>query len=120
MTLTSGSFFDSTQPAYRGSTRITIFASRYQSGIWKDWEHTCDENEIAAVVNSTQAKALDRAFSRTLLYADYLQGARYIFDVARGTTQTPTEGDTRVYGVSVDEMVIGQYEELERHFAHKQ
>ena len=97
--------------------RIVIFATRFHGGVWKDWEHACDENEVSAVVDSARAKAFDRAFSQTLLYADYLQGARYVFDVACGPTETPVEGDTRVYGVSVDEMVIGFHEELERLFA---
>jgi hypothetical protein len=100
--------------------RIIVFASRFQGGVWTDWEHACDESEIAAVVDSAQAKALDRLFSRTKIYADYLQGARYIFDVARGLPENPAEGDTRVYGISVDEIVLGQREKLEHHFARSQ
>ena len=99
---------------------ISILASRYQGGVWKDWEHTCDENEAAAVIDTAYTCAFERAFSRALAYVDYLQGARYIFDVARGSTEMPVEGDTRVYGVSVDEMVMGRHEDLERHFAGSQ
>jgi hypothetical protein len=99
--------------------RIVVFATQFQGGAWKDWEHPCNESETAAVVNSAGAAAFDRLFSKTKVYADYLQGARYIFDVARGLPEAPTEGDTRVYGISVDEMVLGRREDLEHRFAHR-
>lgn len=99
--------------------RIVIFACRFQGGAWKNWEHTCDDKEAAGVLDSSRARAIDRAFSRNINYADYLQGARYIFDVARGLPHAPVEGDTRVYGVSVNEMMVGHREELERYFVSR-
>jgi len=51
--------------------------------------------------------------------SDYLEGARYIFDVAFGSLDNPREGDTRVYGVLVGDMVIAEYQKLQRYFALK-
>jgi len=103
----------------KGSMLITIFAFRFGGGIWLDWEHTCDENELEAVADSARAKAADHDRPGSLLYLDYLEGAKYIFNTAFGTAENPREGDTNVYAVVVDQMVIGRYEELKRHFALK-
>ncbi|HEY4382714.1 MAG TPA: hypothetical protein VGN01_20390 [Acidobacteriaceae bacterium] len=99
--------------------RIVIFATRFQGGTWKDWEHLCDDNEAAAVMNSAVATAFDRGFSQRKIHSDYLQGARYIFDVACGLPDAPKEGDTQVRGISVDEIALKPQEDLERHFAHR-
>jgi len=55
----------------------------------------------------------------TPTYADYLEGARYIFNVAFGPLASPGEGDTNVYGVLVDNVVIARFEELREHFARR-
>ena len=103
----------------RGPMLITIFAMRFEGGVWKDWEHACTFAETEAVIDSANAKALEHGRTREPLFVDYLEGARYIFDVAYGSSHSLREGDTKVYGVQVGEMVIAQYEELQRHFALK-
>jgi hypothetical protein len=99
--------------------RITIFALRFEGGVWKDWEHNCDEEEIEAVADSASAKALENGRPAKPTYVDFLEGARYIFDVAFGLRENPQKGDIEVFGVLVDRMVIGQFEQMQRHFAHK-
>ena len=96
---------------------ITIFATRFQGEVWKDWEHICNEEEVEAVVDSANAKADERIRGGSPNFADYLAGARYIFDVACGPRERPREGDTEVYGVLVDEVVIARFERLREHFA---
>ena len=98
--------------------KITVLAERFEEGAWKDWEHTCDEEEVEAVIDSANAKAADRVHSRPsdIDYLDYLTGAAYVFDVAFGPREDPKDGDTRVYGAIVDEMLIGISDKVERHF----
>jgi hypothetical protein len=98
---------------------ITIFALRFEGGSWKDWEHTCDREELEAVEDSASAKAFDNSRAGKPTYVDFLDGARFIFDVAFGPRETPQEGDVEVFGVLVDRMVIGRFEQMQRHFAHK-
>lgn len=98
---------------------ITIFALRFEGGSWKDWEHICDKEELDAVEDSASATAFDNGRPGKPTYVDFLEGARYIFDVAFGPRENPHEGDTEVFGVLVDRIVIGQFEQMQRHFAHK-
>ena len=98
---------------------ITIFAVRFEDGVWRDWEHACSFAETEAVFDSAKAKALEHGGIREPVFVDYLEGARYIFDVAYGTMNSPRDGDTKVYGVLVGGLVIAQYEELQHHFALK-
>lgn len=98
---------------------ISVFALRFEGGVWKDWEHACTFAETEAVSDSANAKALEHGRIREPLFIDYLEGARYIFDVAFGTINSPRDGDTKVYGVLVGGMVIAEYQELQRHFALK-
>lgn len=96
---------------------ITIFAVRFLAGVWKDWEHLCNEEEVDAVADSAKAKADEREPGGTPTFTDYLLGARYIFNVAFGPPENPKEGDTSVYGVLVDEVVIARFQQLREHFA---
>ena len=98
--------------------KILVFAERYESGAWRDWEHVCDEDELEAVVDSACAKAADSRRNPPV-FVDYLFGARYIFDVARGHGDSPAEGDTRVYAAVVNGMLVGEYLRVERHFQLK-
>ena len=98
--------------------KIIVLAERFEEGAWKDWEHTCDEGEVEAVIDSANAKAADRMHCRPT-YIDYMTGAAYIFDVARGPRDDPKDGDTRVYGAILDEMLIGISDKVERHFLLK-
>jgi hypothetical protein len=101
--------------------QITIFAVRFEGGVWKDWEHTCTSAETEAVIDSANAKAIEHGRIREPMFIDidYLEGARYIFDVAFGAKNSPRDGDTKVYGVLVGCMVIAEYQELQRHFSLK-
>jgi hypothetical protein len=92
-------------------SHIIILAIRFKNGAWKDWEHTCSEEEVEAVVDSARAKAFEQYRYRNPSYADFLDGARYIFNIIRGPLEKPMEGDTRVYGVSLDKKVIRRIEE---------
>ena len=98
---------------------ITIFAARFEGGVWKNWEHACTFAETEAVIDSANAKALEHGRIREPAFIDYLEGARYVFDVAFGTKNRPRAGDTRVFGVLVGSMVIAEYQELQRHIALK-
>lgn len=98
--------------------KIVVLAERFEDGAWRDWEHTCDEEEVDAVADSAMAKASDRS-KPTPLYSDYLFGARYIFNVAFGPLDQPKDGDTRVYAAVVDGMLIGEYSKIEQHFLLK-
>ena len=91
---------------------IIAFAKKFRDGKWEVWEHTCNDEEVDAVKDSACEKALDRLTFEPPLPIDYLWGARYIFDVARGESDNPRDGDTRVHGVSVDGVLIGISEEL--------
>lgn len=94
--------------------RIIVLAERFEAGVWKDWEHTCGEEEVDAVIDSANAKARDQLQSKPSCI-DYLKGAAYVFDVAYGSRENPRDGDTQVYGVIVDEVVIGTREKVQRH-----
>ena len=99
--------------------QITIFATRFEGGAWKDWEYACTYVEAEAVIDSANAKALDHGRIREPVLIDYLEGSRYIFDVAYGTMNSPRDGDTKVYGVLLGGMVIAEYQKLERHLRLK-
>jgi hypothetical protein len=86
--------------------RITVLAHRFANGSWKSWEHVCDEAEVAAVLDSAKAKAFERSFSSELADADYLAGARYVFNRAFGTTERFAEGDLRV--MKIDVSIVAQ------------
>lgn len=98
--------------------KIVILAERFEGGAWRDWEHTCDQEEVEAVVDSANAKAFDHRHPRPS-YIDYLQGAAYIFNVANGPRQNPRDGDTRVYAAVIDEMLIGNFDKVEHHLLLK-
>jgi hypothetical protein len=82
--------------------RITVVGRRFEGGTWRPWEHVCDDEEVAGVLDSAYAEAFARSFSNVLTDADYQEGARYIFNRAYGTPEKPAEGDIRVTGVKVD------------------
>lgn len=95
---------------------IVLLAERFESGKWRHWRHWCDADEIDAVVDSASAKARDKANFGSPSPMDYLMGARYIFNVAYGLKDDPKDGDTQVYGLIVDQIMIAFHERFERHF----
>ena len=94
----------------------TVFAQRFRLGKWQNFEHDCTKDELDAVIDSAQAIAEDHNRMGVPAYVDYLRGIRYVFDVARGTRARPAEGDVRVFGACVDGLLVGEYEEIKRHF----
>jgi hypothetical protein len=100
--------------------KIAIFAERFESGAWIDWEYTCDDAEVAGVQDSAEALACDWGGSVGLpTFLDYLKGSEYILDVARGRRSNPAEGDVKVFGAAVDEILIARYERHKHHFELK-
>jgi hypothetical protein len=100
--------------------KIVIFAERFENGACTDSEHTRDDAEVVGVQDSAQAIAGNWSRSAGLpILLDYLKGAEYIFDVARGGRSHPAEGDVKVFGVALDQIVITKFERLKHHFEMK-
>ena len=91
---------------------IVIFAEQFRNGRWDAWKHACSPAEIEAVVNTAIVKARVRASNGQPIHSDFLEGARCIFNVARGLADHPNDGDTQVYCICVDKIVIGVYEKI--------
>ena len=49
------------------------------------------------------------------IHDDFLEGARAVFNVALGTAESPSDGDTRVYCVCMGKVVIGVYEKVRQY-----
>ncbi len=82
--------------------QISVFAIQYISGEWKEYEHTCSPEEVESVIDSAKAKAFEQFRYSNPQYADYLEGAQYVFDVVRGLPDAPAEGDIQVVGVLME------------------
>ena len=95
---------------------IVVYGLRFKQGNWTDWEHTCSIEEINGVLDSAKAKAFDYGRQGRPAYVDFLEGSKYMFNVAYGPRDNPAEGDTMVYGVRVDNMVLGDWRALKSHF----
>lgn len=96
--------------------KLVILAEKFKAGTWRHWKYICNENDIEAITDSAYVKAMDRANFGDPSPMDYLMGARYIFNVAYGSEDVPKEGDTRVYALLLNQIIIGFYERFERHF----
>ncbi len=97
---------------------FVVFAERFEHGAWRYWEHECDKEDITALEDSATAYACNRTFSSEPLYIDYLRGAEYLFNVACGRSG-PAEGDTRVFGIRVDKILIAECETFIRYLELK-
>lgn len=95
--------------------KVIVLAERFVDGSWTDWEHLCDQPELEAVIDSANAKAADNMRSQPS-YRDYLAGVAYTFNIACGAPDTPQIGDTRVYAVIVNGMLIGNSDKVQLHF----
>jgi hypothetical protein len=95
---------------------IIVFACRFEDRNWKAWEHECTAEEGDAVHDSAMAKAQDRLNFGPPELMDYLFGAHYIFEIARGSAERPREADTRVHAVCVDGMLFGSSTQLSQQF----
>jgi hypothetical protein len=97
---------------------FVVFAERFEHGAWKYWEHECDKEEIPALEDSATAYAFSRTPSSQPLYIDYLRGAEYLFNVVHGRSG-PAEGDTRVFGIRVDKILIAECERFTQYLGLK-
>ena len=94
---------------------IVVFAEQFRNGSWDVWEYECNAVEAKALVDSAVARATDREIGARPMHEDLLASARCLFDVARGTSAIPRNGDTRVYCVCIDKLVIGVYEKIRQY-----
>ena len=94
---------------------IVVFAEQFKDGAWNPWEHTCSRKEANAVTDFAIERAENCAPDQQPIYSDFLESARQVFDVARGTPGNPKDGDTRVYCVCVDEVVIGDHNRIRQY-----
>jgi hypothetical protein len=88
---------------------FVVLAERFEYGAWKYWEHECDKEDIPALEDSATAYAFSRTPLSQPLYIDYFRGAEYLFNVRYGRSG-PAEGDTRVFGIRVDKILIAEFE----------
>lgn len=93
---------------------IVIFAEQFKNGSWDVWEHLCNPQEAAAVVDTARVRATVRSQGRPI-HADFLESARSIFNVEGGLASAPNDGDVRVYCVCVDRVVVGNYEKIHQY-----
>jgi hypothetical protein len=93
-----------------------VFALKYELGIWHSFEHECTDDELNEVTDALRTLAADHGRADAPSYVDCLRGIRYVFDVARGSREKPIDGDIFVFGASVDGLLVGEYEEVKRHF----
>lgn len=94
---------------------IVVFAEQFRNGSWDVWEYECNPVESKALVDSARARANGREVDAKPIHDDFLESARCQFDVNRGTLLNPRNGDTRVYCVCVDKLVIGVYEKIRQY-----
>ena len=94
---------------------IVVFAEQFKNGIWDVWEYQCNPIEAKALVDSAITRAMGRAAGAEPAHEDFLESARCLFDVTRGSQVSPRNGDTRVYCVCVDKLVIGVYEKIRQY-----
>ncbi len=94
---------------------IVVFAEQFKNGSWDVWEYQCNPIESNAVVQSALARANGREVNAKPVFDDFLESARCLFDVKRGTLLNPRNGDTWVYCLCVDKLVIGVYEKIRQY-----
>lgn len=97
---------------------IVVFAEQYRNGDWEVWEYECNPVEAQAIMDSAAARASARETNTKPVLDDFLASARGVFDVTNGSPAYPRNGDTRVYCVCVDKLVIGVYEKI-RQYSHR-
>lgn len=99
---------------------IAVYRLRFERGKWKS------SGNIVSIFAPLR-RSRDRGFrkgqsSRSSpagkpIYSDYLEGSRYIFNVAYGSRENPEEGDLQVFAVRVNQMILGSYEDVKQYFA---
>ncbi len=95
--------------------KVIIFAEQFKNGVWDVWEHPCSSKEAQGVFDAARSTAKGHTSNGRLAHEDVLEGARRVFDVARGTAASPKDGDIQVYCVCVEETVIGVCEKIRQY-----
>jgi len=94
---------------------IVVFAEQFRNGRWDVWEYECNPVEAKALIDSAIARVKERETGAKPMHDDILDSARCLFNVTCGTPANPRNGDTRVYCVCVDKLVIGVYEKIRKY-----
>jgi hypothetical protein len=97
------------------SMKTVVFAEQFRNGRWDVWEHACASDEVEAIFDSAFDRAHQRSSHGQPVHHDFLDGARSIFNVALGSADSPSDGDTRVYCVCMGQIVIGIYEKVRQY-----
>ncbi len=95
--------------------RVIIFAEEFKNGAWDVWEHTCSPKEVQQITHSALTLAAGSTPNGRPAHKDFLESARRTFNVARGTAETPKDGDIQVYCICVDQTVIGVCEKIRQY-----
>ncbi len=95
--------------------KIVVYAERFRDGEWDVWEHTCTREEVENLESFAKERARKRSREGRVAHEDVLAGARHLFDGAVGSATDPQDGDTRVYCVCLDQIVIGVYEKVRQY-----
>jgi hypothetical protein len=95
--------------------QTVIFAEQFRDGNWEVWEHACSPKQVEAVFEAAFARAHQRSSHGQPVHDDFLEGARSIFNVALGSPDDPKTGDTRVYCVCMNQVVIGVYDKVRQY-----
>jgi hypothetical protein len=95
--------------------RIIVFAEQFMNGAWDVWEHTCSPKEAQGVLDSARTIAKGHTANGRLAHEDLLEGARRMFNVSRGISASPRDGDLQLYCVCVDQTVIGVCEKIRQY-----
>jgi hypothetical protein len=95
--------------------KIIVFAEEFRNGAWDVWEHTCSAKEAQGVLDSAHSVAKSHSPKGRLAHEDLLEGARKMFNIARGTAANPQDGDLDLYCVCVDQTVVGVCEKIRQY-----
>lgn len=96
----------------KAQVKFIVLAERFEKGAWRYWEHECDRDEIRAFEDFAFTNAHNLGIFTAPTAVDYLRGAEYTFNTLSDPRETPIDGDTRVFGVKINRIVIARHDEL--------
>jgi len=97
--------------------QIVVFTLQFKNGVWKEYKHNCNSEEIDAVIESTTARTFEGRY-RAVNHADYVAAVNYLFTVTHSGDGNPVDGDTLVLDVQGDEDLVpaaGHFEYALKH-----
>ena len=94
---------------------IIVFAEQFICGQWAAKKICCNQKQVERVMDYVRVRANTRSSSGKPNHADFLLAARSIFDVKHGSPNEPHDGDSRVYCICIDQLVIGVYEKIRKY-----